>query len=127
MILLDTNILIWLAQGHPRIGKKMESDYFSGHHALCFSPVSLWEIAIKKSKKKLEMMPLPSEFSKILKLQGYQILPLVEQDFDIVASLQPVHKDPFDRLLIAQALIRGFQILTSDKIFKKYPVDVILV
>ncbi len=125
-ILIDTNIFIWAATGSERLTIEAREMLNDPDKIIFFSAVSAWEIAIKWSKGSLELPDDPQIFLPVaLSNAGYSQLSVNLRDACAVASLPLYHKDPFDRLLIGQAMANGLSILTSDSEFKKYNVDVI--
>jgi len=129
-ILIDTNIFLWASgidgflsdEGVKLIQNKDNSVYVSA--------VSVWEISIKWSIGRLDLPENPPELIRnILERSEPEFiqLPVAFSDSYLVSQL-PVgdHKDPFDRLLVAQALNRGFSLMTSDKKFKQYDIDTLL-
>jgi PIN domain nuclease of toxin-antitoxin system len=120
-VLLDTHILLWFLTDDERLSQSHIDVIENKDNTLFFSMASLWEIAIKSGLMKLEIpSPLdilvPEEVLlidiKILHLEAYQKLPLI-------------HKDPFDRLLIAQAQTEGLLMMTDDGKFKGYEISII--
>ena len=123
-ILLDTNILIWLAKGMlpPKAGGYIEDST----NTLLFSSVSIWEVAIKYGLRHKGFDIEPSLLHKELLGAGYKELPLNGKHALLISTLPPLHKDPFDRILLAQSIYESVPILTGDKIMAKYPSSVIL-
>jgi PIN domain nuclease of toxin-antitoxin system len=122
--LLDTHTFIWFINGDHQLSanaiQKIESD-----DAINFiSIASIWEIAIKISLGKLELRKPFSEIESQIQENGFQILPITIQDTLIVSSLPFHHRDPFDRLIIAQSLHHKISIITKDDIFRKYSTDI---
>ena len=119
-ILIDTNVLIWWLAYDKRLTKQTIS--LIQDNQVYVSIISCWEILIKVQIKKLK---LPISLSIALEDSDFDILAL---EMDHVLNLNRLtmhHRDPFDRILIAQALAEDLTIVTSDKTFKKYPVQVI--
>jgi PIN domain nuclease of toxin-antitoxin system len=122
--LLDTHTFIWFINGDDQLSanaiKKIESD-----EAINFiSIASIWEIAIKISLGKLELRRSFAEIESQIQENGFQILPVTIQDSLIVSSLPFHHRDPFDRLIIAQSLHHKLSIITKDDVFRKYSTDI---
>jgi PIN domain nuclease of toxin-antitoxin system len=120
-LLLDTQILLWAA-GQPRrlsaAARKLLSD---PRNELLFSAASLWEIAIKKTLGRKDFRVEPRLLRRGLLDNGYLELPVTSQHAVSIDSLPALHKDPFDRLLMAQALTEGFTLLTGDAQLARYP------
>lgn len=119
-LLLDTNALLWLLAGDRRLGAGARSDIESAATVIV-SVASLWEIAIKVSLGKLAPM---SGLPQALRDGGVQRLGIDDAHLHQVETLPWHHRDPFDRLLIAQALTEGLTVLTADEAFAGYGVPV---
>lgn len=119
--LLDTQLLLWAA-GQPeklsRTARKLLND---PHNELLFSAASLWEIAIKSTLGREDFRVEPRLLRRGLLDNGYVELPITSQHAVSIDSLPPLHKDPFDRLLMAQALTEGITLLTGDEQLASYP------
>lgn len=111
--LLDTHILLWAVQDHPKSSQQARDVILNPSNALFFSSASIWEVAIKFSnfKKLIE----PTLLYHLLKKAGYQELLISSLHSIEVKNLPLIHKDPFDRLLIAQARIEQLTLMTADK------------
>ena len=120
--LLDTHTLLWMRDNNPRINRaKWEPAFYSPGNQILFSIVSLWEMSIKRSLAKLDFKGSIEDFASDLQLKhGFDLLPVSSTDPDRVAMLPHHHRDPFDRLLIAQALEAGAIAVTNDRNWKKY-------
>lgn len=114
-LLLDTQILLWAA-GQPehlsRAARKLLQD---GDNELLFSAASLWEIAIKLGLGREDFRVEPRLLRRGLLDNGYTELAISSQHAVSIDTLPPIHKDPFDRLLLAQALTEGITLVTSDE------------
>lgn len=119
--LLDTQLLLWAA-GEPRrlspSARKLLSD---PKNELYFSAASLWEIAIKSTLGRADFRVEPRLLRRGLIENGYIELPITSQHAVSIDVLPPLHKDPFDRLLLAQALSEAVTLLTSDEQLSRYP------
>lgn len=122
--LVDTHALIWMREGNPRMNRsKWEPVFFDPTNEIFFSHVSLWEIAIKRSLGKLDLEGSLEDFERGLLLDyGFSLLPLEVCHFTRLERLPHHHGDPFDRLLIAQAMEIGAIAVTDDAAWKKYRV-----
>ena len=122
--LLDTHTLIWMRDGNPRLHRtKWEPVWNDATNEVYFSIVNLWEIAIKRSLGKLTLEGGLEDFSRTLQdNQGFQLLPVEVHHLSRLETLPPHHGDPFDRLLIAQALELSAHAVTDDPRWKKYAV-----
>ena len=117
-LLLDTNALLWLLAGDPRLGPQARQEVEAAGE-LVVSAASLWEIAIKVSIGKLAALPgLPA----VLAEAGVRRLGIEDEHLRRLESLPWHHRDPFDRLLIAQAQAEALTVLTADPAFGDYAV-----
>lgn len=122
--LVDTHALIWMREGNPRMNRaKWQPVFFNKDNEIFFSHVSLWEIAIKRSLGKLNLEGSLADFEHGLRVEyGFSPLPLDVSHFTRLETLPHHHGDPFDRLLIAQAIETGAIAVTDDATWKKYKV-----
>ena len=120
-VLLDTHVLLWAA-GEPEkltvAARELLED--PGNH-LFFSAASLWEVAIKASLGKDDFMVEPRLLRRGLADNGYNELPVTGAHAVAIGGLPLIHKDPFDRILVAQAQVEGLHLITSDKLVSQYP------
>ena len=123
-ILLDTHLLLWWLDDNPSLSGQARGLIRDPENTVFVSSVSLWEIWLKQSLGKLR---LPADFSKKLAAESFESLPLLASHPRQVASLPWRHRDPFDRMLIAQATIEGLTVVTHDPHFKPYGVPLLLV
>jgi PIN domain nuclease of toxin-antitoxin system len=119
--LLDTYILLWAALGHKRLGRSVATLLTNPENEILFSVSSIWEIAIKRGLKKSSFLYDPREIRRQMIANGYDELTIQSRHVVAVDSLAPLHKDPFDRLLIAQAIVEGVTLLTADEKIASYP------
>ncbi len=124
-LLLDTNIIIWAATG--RLPAEAARYIDDGDNALLFSSASIWEVAIKRSLRRADFTVNPVSLYSGLISAGYVELPIIGKHTLLVGTLPPLHKDPFDRLLLAQAIYEGIPLLTSDKVLSQYSSSVIYI
>ncbi len=124
-LLLDTHILLWAATG--TLPKEAELLVVDGDNTLYFSPASIWEIGIKKSLGRSDFKVDPEVLRRGLLDNQYQELPITSLHALAVNDLPPLHKDPFDRMLLAQAKAEGISLLTSDSILREYPGPVMFI
>lgn len=120
-LLLDTHLLLWAA-GEPKrlpaVARKLIND---SRNELLFSVASLWEIVIKRSLGRDDFRVDPRLLRRGLLDNGYAELAIGGEHALAVHSLQPIHKDPFDRLLVAQAQVESVTLLTADPLLGRYP------
>lgn len=119
--LLDTQLLLWAAGEPRRLSPAAREFLDEPRNELLFSAASLWEIAIKSSLGRDDFRVDPRVLRRGLLDNGYAELPITSQHAVSIDGLPPLHKDPFDRLLIAQALSEGITLLTSDAQLAEYP------
>ncbi|WP_027187099.1 type II toxin-antitoxin system VapC family toxin [Desulfovibrio cuneatus] len=124
-LLLDTHMLIWAAVG--TLPRKAEQLLVDANNTLYFSPASLWEIGIKQSLGRNDFAVDAAMLRRGLVDAHYIELPITAQHTLAVNDLPALHKDPFDRILLAQAKCEGFWLLTSDKQIKEYPGSVLFI
>ena len=124
-LLLDTHIFLWYITGNERITPSLRQA-IAYCDAAFLSVVSLWEVAVKYNLGKL---PLPERPFPWLSLQrqehGLESLPLDESAVRHLDRLPPHHRDPFDRMLICQAIERRLQVVTADSIFSRYDLELL--
>lgn len=124
--LLDTYVWLWLLVSPERLGPRTLGLLTDASSRLLLSAVSSWEIAIKYSLGRLQLpMPPAAYVPDRMRRTGVEGLPISHAHALRVASLAAHHRDPFDRLLVAQAQEEGLPILTADPIFARYGVEVL--
>jgi PIN domain nuclease of toxin-antitoxin system len=116
-LLLDTHILLWWLADSPSLSDRARELITDPDNAVFVSAVSLWEIRLKQSLGKLQ---LPADFGERMAGESFESLPLLADHTREVASLPWHHRDPFDRMLIAQAQAAGLTFLTADEIAARY-------
>lgn len=126
-LLLDTHLLLWVAGQPDKLSNGARALLSDQQNVLLFSAVSIWEIAIKQGLRREDFRADPRILRRGLLDRGYDEMPITSEHAVTVGVLPPVHKDPFDRLLIAQALVEGVTLLTTDPLVAQYPGSVRLV
>lgn len=125
-LLLDTQALVWWAQGNPRLGKRARSVIARDAADVRVSAASAWEIAIKTRSGRLTLRdPVTVWVPAAIEKSGFRALSVTIDHASAVADLPQRHADPFDRLLIAQAQLESLTIVTSDTVFDDYDVKVL--
>ena len=120
-LLLDTQLLLWVSAGSANLPLGARNLISSTGNEPAFSVASIWETAIKHAKGLPSFRVDPGLLRNGLLRNGYEELPVLGQHALLVATLPSIHKDPFDRLLIAQAMIEGITLLTADGTIARYP------
>jgi PIN domain nuclease of toxin-antitoxin system len=120
-LLLDTHLLLWAAGEPKRLSKTARALINNPENELLFSAASLWEVAIKSRLGRRDFKADVRVLRRGLLDNGYSELPIASDHVVVIESLPPVHKDPFDRMLVAQAIVEGITLLTSDSLVGKYP------
>ena len=125
--LLDTHLLLWAAHAPERLSANALAIFNDASHELLFSAASIWEVAIKTSLGRDDFQVDVRLFRRGLLDNGYQELPVSSAHAVCLDALPDLHKDPFDRMLVAQACAEGIMLLTSDAVVARYPGPVQLV
>ena len=120
-LLLDTHLLLWAAGEPSRLSAEACALIEAPENDLLFSAASLWEIAIKRGLGREDFRVDVRLLRRGLLDNGYGGLPIGSDHAVAIDGLPPIHKDPFDRLLVAQALVEGITLLTSDERVAQYP------
>ena len=121
-LLLDTHALLWFLSNDPQLSAPARQHIENPEHHKAVSAVSLWEIAIKLSLGKMTLpQPFAEVFPRQLEVNGFELLPVTCAHLNQILALPFHHHDPFDRLLIAQAMVDDMTIVTRDTEFPKYP------
>ena len=113
-LLVDTQLLLWAAFEPDRLSPRARALLASRTHALCFSLASVWEVALKTSLGREDFRVDAALLYKALVAEGWAEVPIAPQHLFRVGTLPWVHRDPFDRLLVAQAMEEGLTLLTAD-------------
>ncbi len=120
-LLLDTHLLLWAAGGPDRLSADARALISEAESELIFSAASLWEIAIKSGLGRDDFQVDARLLRRGLLDNDYDELPIRSEHVVAIGSLPPIHKDPFDRILVAQAMVEGITLLTSDPLVARYP------
>ena len=123
--LLDTHLLICSAAGNPPTKAIRYIDDKS--NTLLFSSASIWEVTIKSGLNRADFMIDPAALYSGLIGAGYEELPVTSRHALLVRTLPMLHKDPFDRVLLAQAASEGITIITADRVLSQYPGSIVFV
>jgi len=120
-LLLDTHLLLWAAGEPDRLSVRARSLMEDQDNDLVFSAASLWEVTIKAGLGRADFQIDPHLLRRGLIENGYEELPVTGQHALAVGQLPDVHRDPFDRILVAQATVEGLLLLTHDPLVQAYP------
>ena len=120
-LLLDTHLLLWAAGAPEKLPAQGLEKIEDPSNELFFSAASLWEISIKNSLGRPDFHVNASLLRRSLLDNGYHELSITGIHALAVENLPPIHKDPFDRMLVAQASMEGFLLLTADSLVARYP------
>lgn len=120
-LLLDTHLLLWAAKGFEYLPSDAQKLMSEPQNELFFSVASLWEIVIKCGLGREDFKVDPRILRRGLLDNGYSELPILSEHAVAIGALPPIHKDPFDRLIVAQAIVEGITLLTADAHVAEYP------
>ena len=120
-LLLDTHLLLWAAGEPHRLSKQARTLINNIDNELLFSAASLWEVAIKRGLGRADFRADARLLRRGLLDNGYSELPIISDHVVATESLPLIHKDPFDRILVAQATVEGITLLTVDSLISQYP------
>ena len=125
MYLLDTNALLFFLYDSEKFSKRASEVIYHNDEKICVSIVSLWEIAIKSSIGKLEIKSSISKIVETCEKEQFDILSIKPFHLDEIGRLPMIHGDPFDRLIISQAIVENLIIITKDGTIPLYNVKVL--
>jgi PIN domain nuclease of toxin-antitoxin system len=120
-LLLDTHLLLWAAGQPDRLSATAVKLIEAPRNELLFSAASIWEVAIKRGLGRSDFQADPRLLRRGLLDNGYSELPILSDHVVALDTLPPIHKDPFDRLMVAQATVEGITLLTADSVVARYP------
>lgn len=120
-LLLDTHLLLWVAANSKRVPRRAADLIDDPNNILMFSVISLIEVAIKTARARPEFQVDAGRLRSMLLAAGYDELEVAGDHAIALGQLDPVHKDPFDRLLLAQAIVEGASLVTADAMLARYP------
>ena len=119
-LLLDTHLLLWAATAPQRLSAEAQGLFNDPDNELYFSAMSIWEVAIKRGLDRSDFQIDVRSFRRGLIDNGYIELPMSSLHAVAIDILPAVHRDPFDRMLVAQASVEGFPLITSDVVLAQY-------
>ena len=125
--LLDTCTYIWAITNNKKLSKKLIEILSSEDNEIFVSIISQFETTVKQAKKPIKdiILPVIDYYDQYRIAAGIELLELKQTDIEVFSKLPTIHNDPFDRLLIAQAINNGMTIISPDNQFSKYPVRLI--
>lgn len=123
-LFLDTHVLLWWLDDSPKLSRTGQSAIADPNNLIILSAVVIWEIRIKQALGKLE---LPPDFYRVVKDQGFELLSITADHAYAVGDLPMHHRDPFDRMIIAQAKLENLRVVTHDTMFQKYDIPILKV
>ena len=121
-LLLDTHALLWWLDDNPTLAGNARDAIADGSNLAFVSAAVIWEIRIKEALRKLS---IPKNFKGVLDKQPFEMLDITAEHAHMVGALPLYHRDPFDRMLIAQAKVEGLSVVTRDIHFEKYKIPII--
>jgi PIN domain nuclease of toxin-antitoxin system len=121
-MLLDTHVLLWWLNEDPTLSAKSQAAIADSKNLVFVSAVTIWEIRIKEALNKLK---IPDNFKDVLDEQPFNLLNITHEHAHAIKDLPAYHRDPFDRMLIAQAKVEGLTLVTRDVHLKKYRISIL--
>jgi PIN domain nuclease of toxin-antitoxin system len=123
-LLLDTHLLLWAAGRPERLPPAARELLDDAQNVPVFSSASLWEVAIRRGLGRSDFRVDPRVLRRGLLDNGYDELPITGEHAVALDGLPPMHKDPFDRMLIVQSMVEGITLLTADPLIAQYPAPI---
>ena len=125
-LLLDTCTFLWIAADAPELSPRVRALFESPEHEVFLSAASAWEIGVKHALGRLPLPQPPGRFVPAMReMHAIESLAIDEESVLQADRLPPLHRDPFDRLLVCQAIVHGLTILSPDPLVAAYPVRVV--
>ena len=121
-LLLDTNALLWWRMGSPRLSSIASDQISNPDNDIVVSIASLWEIAIKRVLGKLQFL---EDFEEVMANEEFNLLSITYAHLRVLGDLPQHHRDPFDRVLISQSFAERIPIVTNDRAFTAYAVEIV--
>ncbi len=115
--LLDTSVLIWWAENNKKLNSEFKKVIEDNNNRIFVSVASAWEIAIKTNLKKLQ---INTTIEDIINRYDFMVLPIEIDHINELSKLPDIHRDPFDRILVAQSIVENYELLTADEKVKEY-------
>ena len=125
-LLLDTQVFLWMAAGNERVPAAVREAIRAPGNLVWLSVVSVWELAIKQQLRRIELPgPAAEVIGDLRRRHGVASLPIGEEAVAHLDKLPDVHRDPFDRMLVCQAIEHNLTLVSADKLLRRYPVKVL--
>lgn len=125
-LLLDSHSVLWATMGDDRLPRAVRDLVADPRHRILMSVATTWELTMKALVRRLELPEPPAPyFEGLVRDFGYEVLPIYQRHVDALAELPAIHDDPFDRMLVAQALVEDLDLVTGDETLRAYPVPTI--
>lgn len=124
-LLLDTHMILWSLADDPKLPKRLGTEINNAKNEVYVSAASFWELQIKHMLHPTQI-PNPKDVADYCKLAGYKIIGMNLKEILALDQLKPIHKDPFDRMLISQAKTYGLKLATADEKMLSYDEDCFL-
>jgi PIN domain nuclease of toxin-antitoxin system len=121
-LLLDTHVLLWWLDDDPTLSRRARTAIADMNNVVFVSAAAVWEIRIKQGLGKLD---IPDDFETVLDDQAFETLSITVEHAHAIKGLPSLHRDPFDRMLVAQAKCEGFTLVTRDIHLKQYEIPVL--
>jgi PIN domain nuclease of toxin-antitoxin system len=121
-LLLDTHVLLWWRDDSPRLSARARAEIADITNEAFVSTATLWEIIIKRGLRKLSF---PDDLEDVVREESFALMPISFQHLRRVETLPELHRDPFDRILVAQALTEGALLITNDQALLAYGAPVL--
>ncbi len=122
-ILLDTHAFIWFVEDDAQLPDGLKRIVESPSNEIYLSIASIWEMAIKIQLKKLNIDKSIKDIIDLVSFNGFELLPILPEHIIKLSTLDFHHRDPFDRIIIAQGMVENHQIVSKDRVFDAYGVD----
>ena len=120
-LLLDTHVLLWWRDASPRLSPRAQAALADLANDIVVSVATFWEIVVKRTTGKLQF---PDDLTQVIKEERFELLPISLSHLTALSDLPMLHRDPFDRMLVAQALAEGLPLITGDRALRPYPVAI---
>jgi PIN domain nuclease of toxin-antitoxin system len=121
-VLLDTHTLLWWHEQSPKLSSRARTAIADVTNAVVVSVATAWEIVVKRTLGKLQVS---ADLRELIDDANFEMLPIRLSHLEALAALPMLHRDPFDRMLIAQAIAEGIPLVTGDRAMRPYPAAIL--